>query len=79
LDADWVGCIDDRRWTEGFAIYLEENLVLWSAKKQLVLFRSSIQTQYTLANGTAEVIWVEIIMNKLGIVQHKVWICGVTI
>jgi hypothetical protein len=33
LDANWVGCLDDRRSTEGFAIFLGLKLVSWSAQK----------------------------------------------
>jgi hypothetical protein len=33
-DADWVGCIDDRRSTNGAMFYLGECLVSWLSKKQ---------------------------------------------
>nr|XP_023922506.1 uncharacterized protein LOC112033957 [Quercus suber] len=33
LDADWVGCIDDRKSTSGGCFYLGNNLVSWMSKK----------------------------------------------
>jgi hypothetical protein len=37
-DADWVGSVDDRRFTWGFTIFLGNNLISWNAKKQATVF-----------------------------------------
>lgn len=34
LDSDWAGCTNGRRSTGGYAIYLENDLVSWSLRKQ---------------------------------------------
>jgi len=67
-DADWTGCVDDRRSTGGFAVFLGENLVSWTARKQPTVLRSSTEAEYkALANATAEMIWVQKLLTELSV------------
>ncbi|KAK9073175.1 hypothetical protein SSX86_007499 [Deinandra increscens subsp. villosa] len=65
-DADWARCIETRRSTYGYSIYLGGNLVSWSVKKQPTVARSSCESEYrAMANTAAEIVWVTHLLREL--------------
>jgi hypothetical protein len=58
-DADWAGCPDTHRSKSGYAVFLGDNLGSWSANRQTVVSRFSIEAEYcVVANGVAEATWL---------------------
>lgn len=58
-DADWAGNPDDRRFTSGQCVFLENNLIFWNAKKQTTVAKSSTESKYrSLAYSVVEISWV---------------------
>ncbi|XP_068666624.1 uncharacterized mitochondrial protein AtMg00810-like [Aristolochia californica] len=65
-DADCANCPDTRHSTSGYSIYLGDNLVSWSAKKQPTVSRSSCEFEYrALALTTAELLWLTYLLRVL--------------
>ncbi|KAJ9537125.1 hypothetical protein OSB04_029858 [Centaurea solstitialis] len=65
-DADWAGCPNTRRSTSGFCVYLGDNLVSWSSKRQHVVSRSSAEAEYRgIANVVAETAWLRNLLLEL--------------
>ena len=50
-DADWAGCIDDRKSTSSGCFYLGNNLVSWMSKKQNSVSLSTVEAEYIAAES----------------------------
>ncbi|KAH9650410.1 retrovirus-related pol polyprotein from transposon RE2 [Citrus sinensis] len=62
-DADWACDLDDRKSVDAYCIYLDNNLISWSSKKQSMITRSSAESEYrALASASAELTWLQILI-----------------
>ncbi|GJV47374.1 ribonuclease H-like domain-containing protein [Tanacetum coccineum] len=65
-DADWDGCLITRRLTSGYYVFLGNNLLSWSSKRQPTLSRSSAEAEYHgVTNAVAETCWLRNLLREL--------------
>jgi hypothetical protein len=63
---DWAGRLDTRCSTSGFCVYLGDNLVSWSSKRQHTVSRSIAEAKYhVVANTVAEATWIHQLLHEL--------------
>ena len=72
-DADWAGCPDTHCSTSSYAMFLGDNLISWSAKKQPTISRSSCESEHrVLAHTASKVVWITHLLRDLKVsLSHK--------
>jgi hypothetical protein len=71
-DADWAGCLDERKFTSGYCAFVGDNLVSWRIKKQSVVARSTAETEYkAMAHGVSKRLWLRRLLMELGLLEDK--------
>lgn len=77
-DADWAGYPSTRCSTSGYCIFLGNNLVSWSSKRQHTISRSSAEVEYRgVANAVSEATWLRnlLLQMKIPILHATIVYC----
>lgn len=70
--SDWAGDADDFTSTNAYIVYLGNQPISWSSKKQKSVARFSTEAEYrSVANTASELIWVCSLLQELGLNQGQ--------
>nr|GEU41434.1 ribonuclease H-like domain-containing protein [Tanacetum cinerariifolium] len=65
-DADWAGCPVTRRSTSSYCVFLGDNILSLSAKRQVTLSHSCAEAEYhEVVNVVAETTWIRNLLREL--------------
>ena len=71
VDADWAGCLEDRRSYIGFVFLLALGAVSWEAKKQRIVALSSTEAEYmALTEAAKEAVHLQRFLKEIGLKEQ---------
>jgi hypothetical protein len=74
-DADWADCLDTRRSTSEFCVFLSDHLISWSSMRQTTISRLSAEAEYrAVAHVVAECCWLRQLLQDLHLC-HTQFLC----
>ena len=60
IDVDWGGNIDDRKSTNGGALFLGKRLVSWTSNKKICTSQSTTEVEYVVATiNCTNIVWIK--------------------
>ena len=67
VDADWAGCVETRRSTDGgFEFFGKCVIDGWSSTQQSIALSSGESELYGICNGSARVLWTVNLLKEMG-------------
>lgn len=65
-DGDGGSYLDDRKSMGGYCVYLGNNVISWSSKKQQIISKSITESEYrALALAISEMLWISYLLKEL--------------
>ncbi|RVW55098.1 Retrovirus-related Pol polyprotein from transposon TNT 1-94 [Vitis vinifera] len=69
-DADFAGCIDDKKFTTSYIFMMAEGVVSWKSVKQTLTISSTMETEYVACyEACCHAMWMQNFILALGVVD----------
>jgi hypothetical protein len=66
-DADWGGCLDQRKSTTGYIIRLGKSVISWRSRRQPTVAKSTTEAEYmSLSDCISELLYLRPILDAMG-------------